>query len=119
MSDPYPYPAPYPGYLAPFDVIESPWIPEGVMYIAPSPVWGIGVRVWEEAPEEIEDVAVDIVQAGLADIVAWLRAAGHDIPTWQERRDSRERRRQWTFRAETRMELSVFPRNSVVKITNI
>lgn len=92
---------------------------DGKVYLMPSlPDSGdlyqpSGFVFFEPEPDTIKGQAIKIVQHGLAAEVAWLRAAGHDMPDWrvQEWRSDWEA---WRFDAEVRMSIDV-PRPVVIK----
>lgn len=62
---------------------------------------------WEPVPATVKGEAIKIVQDGMADTVAWLRASGHDIPTWQDV----ERREERTFTFDMSEKIALTVRN--------
>lgn len=80
-----------------FDVIHSDLVPPDRIFLAPRgwlQRWYDGMDPMSLHPEPVtvKGQATKIVHEGMADTVAWLKAAGHTIPSWTYIDDMEQRR---------------------------
>lgn len=88
--------------LEDLEVIVSPLMPKDRIYLVPRFRSAMSM-MWEPVPETPREEAIAIVHEGLAQEIAWLRAAGHRIVPWHRRGDL-----SWVrWMAEERMALVV------------
>lgn len=103
------------------DVVISDAIDAGQVYLMPKDTYLMGdLRCGAHLFETLEPrwEAVAIVQEGMAEIVAWLKAAGHDMPdAWAQQAEDQRRRgvhdRDWVFDHFASLAINN-PRSSVI-----
>ena len=90
--------------LGDLEVILSPLMPRDRIYVMPEARFHSTMpTVWVPVPETPREEAIAIVHEGLAEEIAWLRAAGHRIVPWDRRDDP-----SWSrWMADERLALSV------------
>jgi len=90
--------------LEDLEVIVSPLIPKDRIYVMPTARFHSTMpTVWVPVPETPREEAIAIVHEGLAQEIAWLRAAGHRIVPWDLRANP-----SWShWMADERLALSI------------